>query len=104
MASFDNPKIKNNKIGKKPYYTNIIYPHIPADFDDSYIVTKNGDRLDLLANQFYNDVRLWWVIAIANRDIIKRDSYSLKTGLEIRIPTNIDTILRNFEKVNNIKY
>ena len=91
-------------VGGKRSYKHIIYPHIPLNINDIYVITTIGDRLDLLANQFYNDVRLWWVIAIANRDIIKRDSYSLKTGLEIRIPTNIDTILRNFEKVNNIKY
>ena len=52
MASFDNPKIKNNNKGKKAYYSNVIYPHIPADSDDLYIVTKNGDRLDLLAEEF----------------------------------------------------
>ena len=41
-------------------------------------------------------------IAIANKDIIRRDSYSLKPGLEIRIPTNIDSIIENFEKINKI--
>ena len=91
---------KIKKPNSKRYFKPLVYPNIPLSIDDFYVTTTVGDRLDLLANQFYNDVRLWWVIAIANRDIIKRDSYSLKTGLEIRIPTNIDTILRNFEKLN----
>lgn len=34
-----------------------------------YIV-KSGDRLDLLANNFYNNDRLWWRIADANPQFI----------------------------------
>ena len=64
------------------------------------VTTTHGDRLDLLANQFYNDVKLWWIIATANRNIIRKDSYSLKPGLEIRIPFNINKILSDFEQIN----
>ncbi len=100
MASFDNPKIKNNKIGKKPYYTNIIYPHIPADFDDSYIVTKNGDRLDLLAEEFYGDSSLYWVIASANPENTRNDSFFLNAGVQIRIPSDLESIKISFNNVN----
>ena len=65
------------------------------------MLTQAGDRLDTLAHMFYNDVDLWWVIATANPDIVRRDSFNLKPGLEMRIPQDIQTILENFEQLNN---
>ena len=85
---------------KTRVYRIIKYPEIPLSINDLYVVTTAGDRLDLLANQFYNDVRLWWVIATANRDIVRKDSYGLNPGLEIRIPSNITKILKDFENIN----
>ena len=76
------------------------YPEIPLSINDLYIITTAGDRLDLLANQFYNDIRLWWIIATANRDIVRKDSYRLKPGIEIRIPREINQILTDFEDIN----
>ena len=81
-------------------YKAIKYPNIPFDRDDLYVTTTHGDRLDLLAKQFYNDVKLWWIIATSNSGIIRKDSYSLKPGLEIRIPFNINKILSDFEQIN----
>ena len=82
------------------YYKNIKYPPIPLSVDDIYIITTVGDRLDLLANQFYKDSELWWIISTANMDIIKRDSFALEAGLEIRIPANPSIIINNFKKLN----
>ena len=48
------------------YYRNTKYPEIPLSENDIYVLTDFGDRLDLLANQFYNDVTLYWIIAAAN--------------------------------------
>ena len=95
-------KLKNNK-GKR-YYKPIRYPYIPLSINDIYVITDSTDRLDLLANRFYNDVRLWWIISIANRDVIKRDSYAVSPGIEIRIPHDIKGILREYEKINNESY
>ena len=89
---------RNNQ-GKR-YYHAVRYPEIPLSLSDIYITTIIGDRLDSLANQFYHDVRLWWVIAIANPQIVGRDSYALKPNLEIRIPSNLSLILKNYEKIN----
>ena len=86
----------------KRVFKYIKYPNIPLSIDDIYAITIDGDRLDLIANQFYNDVDLWWVIATANPDVIRRDSFNLKPGLQIRIPdpNRINTILRSFEQLN----
>jgi hypothetical protein len=80
----------------------IKYPNIPLSVDDIYAITVEGDRLDLIASQFYNDVDLWWVITTANPNVIRRDSLVLIPGLQIRIPnpSRITNILRSFEQIN----
>jgi nucleoid-associated protein YgaU len=93
-------KIKTRVLDRKRYYTTIKYPEIPLSVDDFYVITTIGDRLDNLANQFYEDVNLWWVITSANPDVIKRDSFMLEPGIEIRIPANLQTILENFNELN----
>ena len=40
---------------KNQYYTSTLYPEIPSNIDDIYILTQTGDRLDTLANNFYQD-------------------------------------------------
>ena len=92
--------IQQNITKGKNYYNAIRYPDIPLSSNDIYIITTIGDRLDSLANQFYNDVRLWWVIATANPHIVRRDSYALKPNLEIRIPSNVNKILEDFKEIN----
>ena len=95
--------IKTKKeTNNKRVYKYIKYPNIPLSIDDIYATTTVGDRLDLLADQFYNDVDLWWVITTANPDVIRRDSFNLESGLQIRIPdpNRITSILRSFEQLN----
>ena len=43
---------------------------------------------------------LWWIIAIANPDVIRRDSFNLKPGLEIRIPMGINRVIEDFRRIN----
>ena len=93
-------KIKTKIKSGKKYYKPIKYPFIPISIDDIYIITTDRDRLDILADQFYNNVDYWWVIVNANPSIISRDSFILKPGLEIRIPQDIQKIFEDFEKVN----
>ena len=94
--------IEQYRENNKRYFKYIKYPNIPLSVNDIYAVTVEVDRLDLIANQFYNDVDLWWIITTANPDIIRRDSFNLKPGLEIRIPdpNRVNNILRSFEQLN----
>ena len=85
---------------KKRFYKNIEYPMIPLSPDDIYIVSKIGDRLDLLANDFYGDSRYWWIISRANCDKIKTDSFFIDPGLQIRIPSNITQAYEKFTRIN----
>ena len=95
-----NIRIKKNSEGKR-YYKPLKYPDIPLSSNDIYITTTIGDRLDNLAHQFYNDVSLWWVISSANPNNVRRDSFNLKPGLEIRVPINPSRIVKIFENLNN---
>ena len=88
----------------KSYYRGIKYPNIPLSSNDLYVTTTAGDRLDLLANYFYKDYKLWWIIATGNRDLVRRDSYYVKPGIEIRIPSNVEQIIENYRIINNINY
>ena len=93
-------KIKRDYTSKKQYYKHARYPPIHLNEGDIYLTTRVGDRLDIIAQEFYNDTQFWWVIAQANPSIIKRDSIFLKPGIQIRVPINIRKILDNFEKLN----
>jgi hypothetical protein len=48
---------------------------------------REGDRLDLLANQFFHDPRKWWLIADANPDVLTIEEL-LVPGRLLRIPKN----------------
>ena len=90
-------KIIKNNIGKR-YYTNNIYPQIPISGNDYYVITSVTDRLDLLANDFYGDPSLYWVIAAANN--ISGDSLVPEPGTQLRIPFNIETAINAYTRIN----
>lgn len=96
-SRYANIPTKINDSGKR--VTGLtIYPPIPRDLSDIYVITTPGDRLDLLANTFYGSVGRWWIIAEANG--IGKGSLSIPSGLQLRIPTNINKILQDFNNLN----
>lgn len=84
--------------GKRVFRTTR-YPKIPVNINDLYMVASETDYLDSLAYKFYKDSTLWWVIAQANG--IKA-TLKAPTGVQIRIPQNIDDIITRFQRENNI--
>lgn len=83
------------------YYLNNVYPDIPISSEDSYVITVLGDRLDLLALDFYGDTSFWWVIASANS--LPGDSLYLEPGAQIRIPSNVIGVINNYKLVNTLR-
>ena len=81
MSRYDKTDILQDDDGKIRRGT-IIYKDIPKSNDDFYVLTQHGDRLDLLANQFYDDMTLWWYIAKANN----LTSMTIPVGTRLRIP------------------
>ena len=96
MSRYQDIAILNTPEGKRYYGTNF-YPTIPLSDSDIYVITDERDRYDMLANQYYGDVSLWWVIAKANG--IKGKTV-LKAGQIIRIPGEIPKILEEFDDLN----
>lgn len=88
------------KIDKKQVYQNTRYPEVPLLDNDIYVYTTRGDRFDILANQYYNDSSLWWVISIANTTL-DQSSLVIPEGIQIRIPGNYASVLESYKKLNN---
>lgn len=91
---------KNGKISF-PYYETTKYPEIPFSTTDIYVITTEGDRLDLLSQQFYGNTTYYWIISAANPNLINQGSLFLSPGTEIRIPVNLSPILSSFVSLNN---
>lgn len=89
--------IKTKETGKQ-YLESTIYPRIKPTDNDLYIISEESDRLDLLSYKYYNDISLWWVIAIANN--LNQASLHIEPGTQMRIPSNLSAILNEFEKIN----
>ena len=83
------------------YYVNNIYPDVPILETDYYVITVLGDRLDLLAQDIYGDSSLWWILASANN--LPGDSLVPPIGQQLRIPSDIQSIINNYDSVNKIR-
>lgn len=83
----------------KRVYKSTIYPVIEPQSTDVQIVTNEGDYLDTLAYKYYGDPTLWFIIALANPGVGK-GRFSLETGLTLTIPTNINSILSQYNQLN----
>ena len=100
MDRLRNSRVLFNGKGKR-YYRPSRYPEIPLSQEDIYIITQDGDRLDNLSFEFYNDVQFWWVILAANPNKLRKDSYHVVLGEQIRIPANPAAYVDQFIDFNN---
>mgnify|MGYP003132115099 CR=1 FL=1 len=67
-------------------FTTSRLPSIPQSSDDRYIFSREGDRLDQIAYEFYQEARYWWIIAVANN--LGKGTLSVKPGIQLRIPAS----------------
>ena len=83
---------KNLKFIKQ--YATVKMRHPSAEqFDDLEIIThiwKVGDRYYKLANEYYQDSKLWWVIAHFNQKPTEAD---VRIGDAISIPMPLERVL-----------
>ena len=78
--------------------------------NDIYVYTTQGDRFDILAQQYYKDSSLWWIISIANTATagtslpsdLPQESLIIPEGIQIRIPANYANVLDNFKQLNGL--
>ena len=98
MSRYINNDVLKTQETKKQYLESTIYPIITASNDDMYIISEAGDRLDLLANKYYGDQSKWWIIATANN--INDATFYVEEGIQLRIPSDINAILNDLQKIN----
>ena len=77
--------LQNNKNSVLSYSTTY-YKDIPDSYDDIFIVSQHGDRLDNLAATFYGDSSYWWFIAHVNN----LNTMNVEPGIRLRIPINVN--------------
>lgn len=61
------------------------------EISSTVYITKQGDRLDRLAGEFYGDGTLWWVIAAASGI---GWFLQIPAGVVLAIPTDINEVNR----------
>ena len=76
-----------------------ILPNI-VGVNDTYIETTSIDRLDIIANEFYNNAAFWWVIAAANG--LGKGSLVIPPGTVLRIP-NVTEVMTYVTRKNAIR-
>ena len=97
MSRYDNTTKKINKKGKRVFRPTM-YPKIPIQDSDVFIYPKFGDRLDTLAQKYYEDTSLWWIIAKANN--LDEAHIGLEVDKQIRIPINITFIINRLKDMS----
>lgn len=101
MNRYRDIQVFNDKEKLRKYRTNPMYPSIPPNENDIYIISKEGDRYDILADVFYSDHMLWWIIASANNATV--DNLAVQPGLQIRIPADKNSAVTNFLRYNELR-
>lgn len=99
MNRYQNIPIIKNSTGTR-YYRDNKYPRIPLSVNDIYVITTIGDRFDLLAQQYYGDPSLWWIISIAN-ETLPQNSLYIPVGSQLRIPSNPALIVSSYNNLNS---
>jgi len=95
---YKNARVKISKTNKVRYFKPTLYPNIPELDSDIIHNVRAGERLDILAHRYYNDVGLWWVISRANR--LDPSDFGLDAASVLRIPQDIAEVLRSFRAIN----
>jgi hypothetical protein len=91
-----NSRVYKRYDGKRAMVTTR-YPKIPVGANDVYIFASETDYLDALAQKFYRDTSLWWIIAQANGI---KNTLKAPVGKQLRIPQNINSIIADFNSAN----
>ena len=98
MKRYDIATIVKNKQGIRKLRS-ILISAFP-DSTDTVIQTSTPERLDKIANDFYGDPTLWWIIATVNK--LGKGTLIVPRNTIIRIP-NKDRVLDQIENINKTR-
>jgi hypothetical protein len=94
---YDSATVRTDDNGNR-IFGSVIYPDVQPQPEDVVITAESGTRLDELAFQYYNDAKLWWIIAVANQ--LGRGSLEVEAGTRVRIPQGISNVLNEYQRLN----
>jgi hypothetical protein len=98
------------KVDNKQCYQTTKYPEVSLSENDIYVYTVQGDRFDIIANNYYGDPSLWFIISIANTATagtslpsdLPQNSLVIPNGSQIRIPSDYPGVLKDFKVLNSL--
>lgn len=86
------------------YFSTLLYPIIDPTDDDWYVITTVGDRLDLIANEYYGDPTLYPVLYFANPNSgLRYDSIYPPVGIQLRIPADVSAVQTKLDEINKAR-
>ena len=85
MSRYDNTtKIENkNFVSIGTSYL----PKFEESNSDILLIATEGDRCDLISQQYYGTPNFWWFIASIN----KLKSNNIEAGTQLRVPVSLDS-------------
>ena len=86
MGRYSNTNQGQLKKGGLTYKTTI-YQVTPERNDDIRLISRHGDRFDLLAYKYYKNQHLWWYLARVNN----LKTMNIPAGTKLRIPISLES-------------
>ena len=86
ISIFDIASQYSNRKGVVRKYNTTFYKIVSQKDSDIYVITQEGDRLDLLATEYYGDPHLWWFLARINH----LNAINIPAGTSLRVPISIE--------------
>lgn len=98
IKRYEQSDTRETDSGKSFYETQLL-PDVERRPSDVIITVETQDRLDRIAFRYYDDAKLWWVLAAANN--LGRGDWIVPAGTRIRIPQNLSNISAETEQIND---
>jgi hypothetical protein len=90
---YDQRSFLKNTEFKNFYLNSSNLPKVSKSVGNWILVPPECEhRIDLFSYQQYGSSRLWWIIAIANADIIKDPTWDFKSGMAVFVPRDSSII------------
>ena len=84
MSRYDNiPRVKYNKVMR---IGTADLPEFKEDNSDILLIATQGDRCDLISQQYYGTTEFWWFIASVNN----LNANNIEAGTQLRVPVSTE--------------
>lgn len=98
IQRYEEANVTENEENESYYETRFL-PDVERRPEDIIVEIETKDRLDRIAFRYYDDSKLWWVIAAANN--LGRGDWSVPAGTRLRIPQNLSEVSSEANDINS---